>query len=151
MATDSAATADLGRHSVQAQRSTSRATRRQHSRARAAVPGLWLRSVICDRCDSSDSRLCCGFASALAPKLLRNTEEEAAAWPKLRGEHADPGSVPDFVDRVEQIDDIEPQLRRLHIVEPFELVRDAEIHLRIPGKRRGIREAAAQATAVKDI
>jgi hypothetical protein len=49
---------------------------------------------------------------SVASQLLRDTGKEAAARPELRREYADARAAPDLVDRVEQVDDIEPQRGR---------------------------------------
>src|ERR1700730_15419481 len=49
----------------------------------------------------------------VASQLLRNADKEAAARAELRREHADARAIPDLVDLVEQVHDIEPHRRRL--------------------------------------
>ena len=58
-----------------------------------------------------------------ALQLLRNADKETAAWPELRREHADARTVPDLVDLVEQVYDVEPHCGRLVRCDNVEIVR----------------------------
>jgi len=53
------------------------------------------------------------FQDVKASEFLRNADIVAAAWAELRREHADAGTVAQFVDLVEHIDNVEPQGDRL--------------------------------------
>ena len=48
--------------------------------------------------------------------LLRDADEVAAAWPELRREHADAACLPDLVDLVKHVDDVETNRHRHGIV-----------------------------------
>src|SRR5580692_2403299 len=83
--------------------------------------------------------------------LLRESEEEAAARAELRREYSDAGAIPDFVDRVEQVDDIETNRHRQGIVRQQEFALDADIHLGVGRHRGDIVVAVAQAAAVDHV
>src|ERR1700682_1463305 len=83
-----------------------------------------------------------------ASKLLRNADEEAAARPELRREHADAGAIPDLVDLVEQVHDVEPHGRRLVRRDDVEIVRQPDIDLGIGRHMIGIREGGAKPASV---
>src|SRR5581483_10167037 len=94
----------------------------------------------------------CSFVSLSPPtpgsELLRDAAEKSAARPVLRREHADARAVPDLVDLVEHVDDVEPHRGRLHHrARPLELVADAEIELLVERQRVGVGEAAPQPAA----
>jgi len=74
----------------------------------------------------------CARTSARVPRI-------GAAGSVLRSKHTDSGAVADFMDAVEDVDDIEPDRGRLKVM-PFELVRDAGIDLRTERKMAGIGE-----------
>src|SRR6516164_8760164 len=67
------------------------------------------------RLSSRGAASCLLFGPSLLPRsyLLRNAEIEGPAWPELRGEHTDAGAVPDLIDLVEHVHDIEAQRGRL--------------------------------------
>ena len=79
--------------------------------------------------------------------------EESPPGPILRRENADARAIPDLVDIVEKVDDIEAQFQRsqARIAGQPEFMRDAEIDLRVRRNRAGVGEAVAQATAVDEI
>src|SRR5580692_9144270 len=83
--------------------------------------------------------------------LLRESEEEAAARAELRREYSDAGAIPDFVDRVEQVDDIETNRHRQGIVRQQEFALDADIDLGIRRHRANIGVTVAQAAAIDDV
>ena len=49
-------------------------------------------------------------AAIRSPELLRYAHVVSAPRTELRGEHADAGSVADFINRVENVDDVEKQI-----------------------------------------
>ena len=63
-------------------------------------------------------------------KFLRQSGEKASPRPVLRREHADAGSAPELVERVEDVHHVEAQRERLH-VPALELVGNSDIELRI--------------------
>jgi hypothetical protein len=60
------------------------------------------------------------------------------------GEHTDAAAAPDLIDRLEEIDDVEPQRHRLGIVGQQKLPRDADIELRVRRHGADIGITAAQ-------
>src|SRR6202021_2550545 len=83
--------------------------------------------------------------------LFREAEEEAAARSELRREHAYAGPVPDLVDGVEQVDDVETNGHRLGIVRQQEFALDADIDLGVGRHRADIGVTVAQAAAVDHV
>src|SRR5580698_215556 len=83
--------------------------------------------------------------------LFRNAEEETAPRTILRREHADAGSVPELVDGVEQVDDVETNRHRQRIVRQQEFALDADIDLGIRRHRADIGVTVAQAAAIDDV
>jgi transposase-like protein len=83
-------------------------------------------------------------------ELLRESHVEGAAWSVLRSKHVDAGSVADFVDGVEDVDDVEPNGSRLKVI-PFELVGDAGVDLGIKREVAGISEVVSQTAAVDQV
>src|SRR5665213_1202996 len=66
-------------------------------------------------------------------QLLRNAEKESAARSVLRREYADAGAIPDLVDGVEQVDDVEAQRGRFGGRDDIEVVRHAEVNMGVGG------------------
>jgi hypothetical protein len=62
---------------------------------------------------------------------------------ELRGEHPDPGAVPDLVDLVERVHDIEPQRGRLGRSGQVEVMGQAEIDLGVGRHGTGVGKAIA--------
>ena len=71
----------------------------------------------------------------------------AAARAVLRREHADAAAVPDEVDRVEEIDDVEAHGHRLRIIGKQKLAGDADIELGVGRHGADIGVAVAQPAA----
>src|ERR1700682_173296 len=88
-----------------------------------------------------------GIASADS-NLLRDADKEAASWSELRCEHADAGPVPDLVNLVEQVHDVEAQRGRFGPSREKKLARDPGIDLGVGGQVIGIRKAGAKPAAV---
>src|SRR5260221_2393825 len=81
-------------------------------------------------------------------QLLRNAGKEASARPELWREHADTGPVPDLVDLVEQVDDVEPHRGRLGPSREKVFVRYPGIDLGVGWHVIGIRKARPQTAAI---
>src|SRR4029077_9202821 len=80
--------------------------------------------------------------------LLCNAEKESAPGPELGCEHADARAVPDFVDRVEEVHDVEAEGRGLVWSDDVEVVRNTDIELRVGRHVIGIGKAGPQSAAV---
>ena len=65
-----------------------------------------------------------------ASPRVRQSSEKTSPRPVLRREHADAGSAPELVERVEDVHHVEAQRERLH-VPALELVGNSDIELRI--------------------
>src|SRR5260370_25126121 len=81
-------------------------------------------------------------------QLLRNAGKEASARPELWREHADTGPVPDLVDLVEQVDDVEPHRGRLGPSPEKGFVRYPRINLAVGWHVLRIRKPRPQTTAI---
>src|SRR6202012_495872 len=90
-------------------------------------------------------------ASRDSLELLRYPEIEDAARSELRREHADAGTVPDLVDRIEKVDDVEAQRGAFCRGHPVEIVKHADVDLRAGRQRGGVGEAVTQAAAVDHV
>src|SRR6516162_5836139 len=90
------------------------------------------------------------FGPSLLPRsyFLRNTEIEGPAWPELRGEHTDAGAVPDLIDLVEHVHDIEAQRGRLVWRHDVEIVRHAHIDLVVGRQVIGVGKARTKPAAI---
>ena len=97
--------------------------------------GAWRDSASWARCSYSAVR-------------VRNADKEAAAWAELRREDADARAIPDLVDLVEQVHDIEPQRRRLVRRDNVEIVRQPDIDLGVRWQVIDIGKAGAKSAAV---
>ena len=83
---------------------------------------------------------------------LRQPEEEAAPGAELRRAHADAGAVADFIDLVEEIDDVEARRQALpahqrEVLADAEIDRDIVRHMIAIGRRA----VPAQAGAVEQV
>jgi hypothetical protein len=89
-------------------------------------------------------------------QLLRKGDVEAAARPILRSKFPNAGTTPKLVERVQEIDDGEPQIERFG-AGPYglgpnvEVPGDCEVELRIGLLLLEVREALAQPVAVNAI
>src|SRR6516164_9917565 len=90
------------------------------------------------------------FGPSLLPRsyFLRNAEIEGPAWPELRGEHTDTGAVPDLIDLVEHVHDIEAQRGRLVWRHDVEIVRHAHIDLVVGRQVIGVGKARTKSAAI---
>src|SRR5260370_42697310 len=86
--------------------------------------------------------------SCVASYLLRDAEIETATRAELGRTHPDAGTVPDFVDLVEHVHDIEPQCGRLGHAREQIFVRDPHIDLGVRWLVIGIRKARTQTATV---
>ena len=84
-------------------------------------------------------------------KLVGDGAVKTTALTELRREHTDAAAVADQIDAVEQVDDVEPQRRRLGIAGQQELARDTDIELALRRHRADIGIAVAQARAVDHV
>src|SRR5450759_5507670 len=119
-----------------APRATSRSSRSPPSSCihRAGVPCRYTACrSLCDRLSGRP-----GFRFS---EFLRNADKEHAARPELRRKHTDAGAVPDLVDLVEQVDDIEPHRRWLVRRKDVEIMRHPDIDLGIGRQVIGIGKA----------
>ena len=83
-------------------------------------------------------------------KFLRQSGEKASPRPILRREHADAGSAPDLIERIEDVHHVEAQRERLH-VPALKLVRQSDIELGVRLLMTDVGVAAAQAAAVEHV
>src|SRR6516165_10952090 len=90
------------------------------------------------------------FGPSLLPHsyLLRNAEIEGPAWPELRGEHTDTGAVPDLIDLVEHVHDIEAQRGGPGGRHDIEIVRHAHIALVVGRQVIGVGKARTKPAAI---
>src|ERR1700728_4399970 len=73
-----------------------------------------------------------------ASQFLRKSDKITAARAELRGEHADAGAVAQFVNLVEQVDDVEAHGEEFVVRRPLEVVRHARVHHGIGRRVQGI-------------
>src|SRR5712664_1812016 len=81
-------------------------------------------------------------------QFLRNADIETASWSELRSKHSDTRAVPDLVDLVEQVHDIEAYRGRFVRRYNVEFVRQPQIDLGVGRDGIGVGKASAQAAAV---
>src|ERR1035437_8957672 len=91
---------------------------------------------------TEDESVCCKISSRLPSQFLRNSGEKTAAHSELRCEHADARAIPELVDGVEDVHDIEANRNRLPVGDR-DLVRDLNIEIGVGGDMVGIGKSAA--------
>ena len=81
---------------------------------------------------------------------MREADQKLAARPELGCKDTDSGAVPDLVDLIEQVDDVEAYGRGL-LCAPRELMRQPEIDLSVRRHVVRIGKSAAQAAAIDHV
>src|SRR5256885_12860171 len=84
-------------------------------------------------------------------KVVRDRAVESAALSKLRRANADSAPVTQFVDLVEQIHDIETNLKAPGDIRNFQISLKRDINGSVIGHTFGVGKAPAKSTAVEEI
>ncbi len=77
--------------------------------------------------------------------------EKAAPWSKLRSKNTDSGTVSQFVALIEEVGDVEPELKPAIFFREVKGVSESQIYWIIPRQFIRVRKATSQAAAIENV
>ena len=101
---------------------------------------------------SSPSGVCRTFGIVFYySKYPAHSPEKAASWSELRSKNTDSGTVSQFVALIEEVGDVEPELKPSVFFREMKGVGESQIYWIIPRQLIRVRKAASQAAAIEDV